>query len=663
MCRELYTHMKKSVVLLAFDFDNTLFPTCYVEREGWRSFLDPNVDRVLLSMLDSLVKTLLQSARCVHPRTVSDSETHAGHHFDGNTSPTHSLADTVYTATYIVTNAGLAHIKETMKLFLPETHAYVDDWGWENVVSARDTCGDTCEFSEWKCATFLNLLYDCVSALDTSGDVQIDAQVISIGDGEWERSAAFWLQKAAPQIVRSVKSLQFLPNSSLFAIIQQLNYVIERLHLWIGVESSIDCCFQFVPSLTRGYDDAQKSPSSSASLETVDTEAQFLLFLESDTCAACGLPSVNWLPNREGNRQIDSQQSSTMELGAVAVSRRVIPPSEIELYDCGSRLVDRFMFCMRVLLFEKYRIHSHSKGYIPPVQLFNARQRFSWPCAKNSHTNWSAPIQERDVCEYVRYAYAQLVTVVRQRQGLTCTLQCILIALMTHIGRNIQTCSCMDENSLPSLIEMGRKIWPCQSMWQKEDEISLFSDIQSLKNAKKNSKNTKISHNYNDKNHAPLIESFNKDASDPHHGTNQKIIDIDDRQIKEKNDARKTQLGQPTLHKCDTDVDIENAEAFVSHILSIWHFLYGWRNFMSDVPHQTFAMLCYGSWETLISLSPNGAELARQALDIQIDNEKQQDFVAGTKIVDNKRMQQRMKNNSVKRTLYATSARKRTVSL
>jgi len=278
-----------SVIML--DFDGTLFPTTHQQQEGWTGDSDSNVDRYLLSMLDGVVKVLLQLSQSLSSANGAQS-------------------------LFIVTNATLAHIKETTENFLHETHLLIEDWGWECVVSARDSYGSKSHFFQWKCDAFFALIKK-ISEED-SGKGQIN--LISIGDSEWERSAAFWVKSQLPSIVGAVKSVQLVPDTELCGLVEQLHFIVDKLPSWVASDFTIDVKLQvFEPSALHSMKYPESSTNPTFIYEIIASPQQF-------------------------TKEIPT------EIQAVPIGRRIVPPDQLCLFEACNQAVQSLIRSLRTLL-------------------------------------------------------------------------------------------------------------------------------------------------------------------------------------------------------------------------------------------------------------------------------------------------------------------------
>jgi hypothetical protein len=177
----------KSDVVIIYDWDDTLFPTSWIMRQGIKisELADVNKYIVYFHELDDVVYELLKASIL--------------------------LGDV-----YIITNANIQWIKLSKRL-LRKSSQLIDKY--VNIISARDNYKEMYDMDEWKIHTFRKDIINQISMAD---------QVISIGDAKYEYDALLSL-KDYTQTKKLLKNIRFMSSPSFNTIIDQIGVVSKSI--------------------------------------------------------------------------------------------------------------------------------------------------------------------------------------------------------------------------------------------------------------------------------------------------------------------------------------------------------------------------------------------------------------------------------------------------
>jgi len=178
----------KSDIVIIFDWDDTLFPTSWVIRQGIKisEISDTNKFIVYFSELDNALYDLLKTSIL--------------------------LGDV-----FIITNANMQWIKLSKKL-LRKSSILIDKY--VNIISARDNYKEIYDIDEWKIHTFRN---------DIINHIAIADQVISIGDAKYEYDALISL-KDYTQTKKLLKNIRFMSLPTFNTILDQISVITKSIN-------------------------------------------------------------------------------------------------------------------------------------------------------------------------------------------------------------------------------------------------------------------------------------------------------------------------------------------------------------------------------------------------------------------------------------------------
>jgi hypothetical protein len=200
--------------LIIFDYDDTIFPTSYLNRKGLKLTdtepLENSVKSVLNTYSNTVNKTL-SLARCL------------GH-------------------VLIVTNAEDRWISLTIEKFMP--NCIVESFQHISARSIFEPTGIVCPI-EWKESAFKMVVEEYLAA---GGDIsRSKGQVISLGDSAHEREAVLKISQEFPVVV---KSLKLMERPELESLTRQHVLIQECLKEIVKHDGCLDLCIQ--PGATSG---------------------------------------------------------------------------------------------------------------------------------------------------------------------------------------------------------------------------------------------------------------------------------------------------------------------------------------------------------------------------------------------------------------------------
>ncbi len=188
--------------LTLVDWDDTLFPTTWVNSTEIKLKEPSNEAIELFSTLDILISSIIMDLK-LHGdiKIVSN----------GSRKWIRSCLNLLPTVSFILANCNI------------------------NIMSARDLFEDDYEYKEWKRIAF----QICVS--DYFDDGHEDQHIISIGDSKYEHEALLELEEFEvnkPQKVRHLKSIRFKKDPDLNMVARQLKYLQNKLEDFIKLEGT-----------------------------------------------------------------------------------------------------------------------------------------------------------------------------------------------------------------------------------------------------------------------------------------------------------------------------------------------------------------------------------------------------------------------------------------
>lgn len=203
-------HRRRSLII--FDWDDTILPTTYLAKKGYK--LDSPVPV-------GEVKEALDKYSKVVNRTLHEASKR-GH-------------------VMVVTNAETGWIQLTVEKFLPQSAAMVHKFQHISARSMFEPTGVVTPIA-WKENAFRLVVEEYLRALGKS-----DCQVVSLGDSAHEREAVL---KVSEEFKVVCKSLKFMERPDLDALCQQHHLIQECFEGIIDKKESLDLCIQANPTTT-----------------------------------------------------------------------------------------------------------------------------------------------------------------------------------------------------------------------------------------------------------------------------------------------------------------------------------------------------------------------------------------------------------------------------
>eukprot|EP00918_Siedleckia_nematoides_P026697 GHVU01057603.1.p1 GENE.GHVU01057603.1~~GHVU01057603.1.p1 ORF type:complete len:643 (+),score=70.19 GHVU01057603.1:133-2061(+) len=268
------------VPIVVLDFDDTLFPTTHAAKLGWSQMgaMVNEEDRRLMQAIDSELSDLL--LQCMAWPAIS------------------SLERVGTQCVFVVSNAGLDHLQATLTEFLPMTSNVLsrpssgslqnpslgqqdneDSRRWIRLVSARDCYADRGSFQWWKCLAFNDIVHRMKASLRLLGMGSVDTQLLSIGDGEWERSAAFWCLQPGPTL-KLVKSVQTMNQPCAQRVLHQLRLLRREVAGWCAAPSCLDL---------RVVEEKKPEARTAASFHSKEVSVGSTSWLDEGVCYPAGV--------------------------------------------------------------------------------------------------------------------------------------------------------------------------------------------------------------------------------------------------------------------------------------------------------------------------------------------------------------------------------------
>lgn len=185
--------------IIGIDFDNTIFPTTWV-----------NKNMINLNNPDSVKEYKL-------------------YFIELDKSITEFLKELLnYAEIYIVTNASMKWIKACLNI-LPITKKLIMEY-YIRIVSARDIYSKSSSSpTEWKINTFRDILHKIIQELPKNYECKTFLNIISIGDAHYEYIALLklddYLKNTNKKVNYLLKSIKFIEEPEFDIIIDQLQVV------------------------------------------------------------------------------------------------------------------------------------------------------------------------------------------------------------------------------------------------------------------------------------------------------------------------------------------------------------------------------------------------------------------------------------------------------
>lgn len=200
--KNIFTKILKLKTIIGIDFDNTLYPTSWTNKNMINLSSEESVKEYKLYFLEL-------------DKTIADFLT--------------ELLN--YGQIYIITNASMKWIKTCLNV-LPSTQKLIMD-NYIRIVSARDIYGQTSTSpTEWKIKTFRDIIQREINNLPSNNDCVTFLNIISIGDANYEYVALLklddYFKNTNPNMNYLLKSIKFIEDDPHFDIIISQLQVIKK---------------------------------------------------------------------------------------------------------------------------------------------------------------------------------------------------------------------------------------------------------------------------------------------------------------------------------------------------------------------------------------------------------------------------------------------------